>query len=130
MPDPCWNQAAPKIRMACSMLPGLCRFPRRTHPTFELPAPDPERAAQSPLITKGVAETDNGLRRPGREFFTRDQCGLAHACEEFLARLVFPAIAHGKREFLADIVELQFGVELHVGCEIGDEGERQRVDVQ
>ncbi len=57
-------------------------------------------------------------------------CSLTHGDEQLLARLVLPAIAHGERKSLADIVELHLIDQLHVRREAHDEVGRERVDVQ
>ena len=66
------------------------------------------------------------LRRECRAWNLR---GLTERDEDLVARLILPAVAHGQREFLADIVELSLREQLHIRREIDDEVRREEVDV-
>lgn len=86
--------------------------------------------AAASLIPEGMAEADDGLRGSRHELLAGNERGLADRNENLLTGFVFPTIAHGERESLADIVELHLIDELHVGGEADDEVGRYGMDVQ
>src|SRR5882672_6179249 len=78
-----------------------------------------------------MPETNAGLSRAGHEGrLARNRRRLSDRGEDFLARFILPAIADRDREFLADIVELQLGKELHVGRKINSQIGRYQMNVQ